>query len=84
METIPISEVKKNLAEVTNQVAYGKDRIIVTRRGKPLMAFVSIEDIELLERIEDEMDLAEAKIALKEVEKEGTISWEEVKKGLNL
>ncbi len=85
METIlPISEIKQHLAEVANQVAYGKDRVVVTRRGKPLMAFVSIEDMELLERVENKMDLIDAQVVLKEIESEGAESWESVKKKLNL
>lgn len=40
--------------------------------------------MELLERIEDAIDLAEAREALKEVEREGAVSWEEVKKKLGL
>jgi hypothetical protein len=36
------------------------------------------------ERVEDRSDLAEAREALAEIEKEGTISWERVKADLKL
>ena len=44
----------------------------------------TIPIMELLEKMEDEMDVADAKIALEEVEKEGTISLEEMKKRMKL
>ena len=41
-------------------------------------------DPDLDERFEDQLDLAEAKEALAEIEKEGTVSWEQVKAELEL
>jgi hypothetical protein len=40
-----------------NQVSIRGDRIVVERRGKTLFALVPIEDVDLLERLEDEIDL---------------------------
>ncbi len=42
------------------------------------------EDLAVLHRLEDQADLAEAGEALAEIEKEGTVSWEEVKAELGL
>lgn len=39
-------EARENFAELINRAAYGKDRIVLTRRGKPLAAVVSIADFE--------------------------------------
>ena len=47
------------------------------RRGKGVAALVSIEDLALLERIEDEQDIKAARKALKE---KGGISLDEYKK----
>ncbi len=57
MTTVPISEAREHLAELANRVALRGERILVERRGKNLFALVSVEDLELLERMEDEMDL---------------------------
>lgn len=46
----------ENLAAILNRVAYGKERLVLTRRGRSLAAIVPIEDLELLEELEDERD----------------------------
>ena len=68
----------------SNRAAYGKERVILARRGKAVAAIVSLEDVELLEALEDQIDLENARAALIEAEKEGTVSWEEFKKELSL
>ncbi len=75
-------QVRKRLAEVINRAAFGKERVILARRGKAVAAIVSLEDVELLEALEDQIDLENARAALIEAEKEGTVSWEEFKKAL--
>jgi len=65
MTVLPVSRVRKEFADLTNRVAYTGDRIAVGRRGKPLVAIVSMEDMELLEYLEDKMDVELAKQALK-------------------
>jgi hypothetical protein len=43
-----------------------------------------LEDLSVLQRLEDEADLAEAREALAEIETEGTVAWEQVKADLGL
>jgi prevent-host-death family protein len=74
------SSTRQNFAEILNRAAYGGERIVVHRRGKPIAAVVPIADVELLERLEDEIDVAAARKALKEP----TLPWEIVKKKLRL
>ena len=81
---VSAAQVRERLAEVINRAAYGKERVILARRGKAVAAIVSLEDVELLEALEDKMDLENARAALIEAEKEGTVSWEEFKKELSL
>ena len=57
MITLPISTARDNLADLGNRVALRGERIMIERRGKNLFAFVPVEDLELLERLEDKMDL---------------------------
>ena len=57
MTTLPISTAREHLADLGNRVALRGERIVIERRGKLLFAFVPVEDLELLERLEDEMDL---------------------------
>jgi hypothetical protein len=49
--------------------------------GKPAAAIVPIEDLELIERYEDEIDVRLARKALKE---KGRIPWKQIKNDLNL
>ncbi len=48
--TIPIGQVKRDISDLVNRVAYKGERIILTSRGKPKAALVSIEDYEHLKR----------------------------------
>ena len=84
MDIVNTTEARENLAEVINRVTYAKDRVRITRRGKQVAAVVPIEDLELLERLEDEIDIREAKKALADARKYGTIPWDEVKTDLGL
>jgi len=69
MVNVPISEARERLADLGNRVALRGERVVVERRGKDLFALVPVEDVELLERIEDEMDLAAIRRRLKEPSK---------------
>ena len=87
--TVTSEEVRLNLGELINRVRYGNERVRVTRRGKPVMALVTIEDLELLEKVldalEDELDLPLIKERLREFEETGeSIPWEQVKAELGL
>jgi prevent-host-death family protein len=77
-------EARNNFGDLMNRAAYGKERLILTRRGKKLAAIIPVEDLEILEAIEDKIDLEEARKALAEAGEEGTVSWENIKKELGL
>jgi prevent-host-death family protein len=81
---VSISEARETFAELVNRAAYGHERIRVVRRGRPVAAIVPIEDVELLERLEDEVDLQAARDALADPENAIPIPWEQVKSKLGL
>jgi prevent-host-death family protein len=76
--------LRENLSEAVNRAAFGKERVVLTRRGKKLAGIVPYEDIEFLEALEDQKDIEEAKKALKEAARKGTISLARLKKDLGL
>jgi prevent-host-death family protein len=80
MIAIPISEAREHLADLGNRVSLRGERLVVERRGKVLFALVPVEDLELLERIEDRLDLD----ALRAAKDEASKPWAEVKKALGL
>lgn len=79
MTELSVAEARKQFSEAINRAAYGKERIVVTRRGKRLAAIVPIEDMEAMEAIEDRIDLEEAAKARAEAKEKGTISLAEMK-----
>ncbi len=81
-ETVSTADARMNFSEIINKVAYGNEPIILTRRGKSIAALVSIAELELLQRIEEHLDIEDAKVAL--AEPGDNISAEEVWKSLDL
>lgn len=49
MRTVNIVEGKRHLGELISRVAYGGERVILTRKSKPVAALVSMEDLARLE-----------------------------------
>ncbi len=43
-ETINITEAKKHFSEIIGQVAFGKRRILITKRGKPMARLVPVHE----------------------------------------
>ena len=84
MTRIRATRVRNDFAETINRVAYQGERIILERRGKPMAAVVPIEDLELLQDLENRMDLDEARAALADAKKHGTVSWDKIKADLGL
>jgi prevent-host-death family protein len=46
---VSIGQVKRDISELVNRVAYAGERIVLTSRGKPKAAIVSMQDYERLE-----------------------------------
>lgn len=45
-----VAEAKKRLSELMSRVAYKGERFLIERRGKPMAALVSVEDLARLEK----------------------------------
>ncbi len=84
--TVSVSTVKarNQLSDLINRVAYGKERVILCRRGRALAGIVPLEDMRLLEELEDHLDLDDARAVLKEAAEKGTVSWASLKEELGL
>ena len=84
MDKMTTVKARNNFSEVVNRVAYGKERIVVTRRGKGLAAVVPIEDLADLEKIENRLDAEKVRSAWKKQGRKNPKAWEKVKKELGL
>ena len=82
LRRISTADARKKLANIVNRVAFGKESFVLTRRGEALAALVSLEDLNLLQEIEERMDVEDAWQA--RADSEETVSWEELKKELEL
>ena len=52
MDRVGIADIKRNISNIVNRVAFGRERIILTSRGRPKAALVSIEDLQTLEAMD--------------------------------
>lgn len=84
MQQITTAEARKHMAELLNRAAYGKERFVVTRHGKELVAIVPLEDITLLDRLRALLLKKDFDAAITEIESAGTKPWDEVRRELDI
>ena len=88
METLSCREIKDHMAEILNRVAYNHKRFKIARHNKAMAVIISIEEWEaieeILQKLENEDDIREARLALKEIKEKGSIPFEEMKKRLGI
>lgn len=82
MTEVSTVEAREKLSDLVNRVAYGRERVTITRRGKAVAVLVPVEDALALEALEDHRDLREARKSL--AEPGDNIPWEQVKQELGL
>lgn len=80
MSTITAKEARRTFTDLLARAAYGKERVTVTRNGKPVAVLVPVEDAEALEALEERIDLED----VRRRRKEKAIPLAEVKKRLGL
>jgi len=79
---ITTADARKKLSNIINRVAFGGESFVLTRRGEPVAALVSLKELKLLQEIEDQIDIEDAWKAKKEPG--DPIPWDELKKELEL
>lgn len=81
LKKITTADARKKFANIVNQVAFGNDTFVLTRRGEPIAAIVSMKELKLLQDLEDQLDIEDAWEAKEEAGE--SIPWEELKKELD-
>jgi prevent-host-death family protein len=50
-ESIDVAAAKSHFSDLLNRTAYNRERFIISRRGKPVAALVSADDLARLESV---------------------------------
>jgi prevent-host-death family protein len=84
MAHMNVTDARDNFSDVINRVAYGRERVCLSRGGKDVACVVSMEEVQILELLEDRLDLHDALAALAEDANAPAVPWEDVKRALGL
>jgi len=84
MAAVSTVAARNEFSTVLNRAAFGKERVILARRGKAIAAIVPMDDVMLLRALEDRADLADAIAAEREALEKGSISLADLKRDLAL
>ena len=81
MTSLTVTEARENFAEVVNRVFSKGERVVIRRHGKDVVVLIPVDDLALLEKLEDYLDVEAAREALKEP---GGIPLQDLKAALGL
>jgi prevent-host-death family protein len=82
LNKITTGDARKKFANIINRVAFGNESFVLTRRGEPIAALVSMQELKLLQELEDKIDIDDASKAKNEPGE--PIPWDELKKEVEL
>lgn len=77
MSTVSAREAREEFSDLLNRASYARERVVITRNGRPVAALISMEDLELLRVLEDASDQAALREARAEDDGE-RVPWESV------
>ncbi|MGI8580007.1 MAG: type II toxin-antitoxin system Phd/YefM family antitoxin [Solirubrobacteraceae bacterium] len=84
--TVPVRELRSNLAELLSDVADRREHVVVTRNGRPAAALVPVDEYEALEEtaeiLSDPDVLRSLDGGLAELDADETVSLDEVRREL--
>ena len=82
LKKITTADARKKFSNIINRVAFGNESFVITRRGEPIAAIVSVKELKLLQDLEDRIDIEDAWKAKNEPGE--PIPWVDLKKELEL
>lgn len=83
-DTLPVSEVREKLAEITGYVRLAGARFAIQKDGETVAGLVPPSDLEMLEALEDRLDLLDALDALADYRTSGGVDFKDLKADLDL
>ena len=81
---VSVADARSDLAELLNRVAYGKERLVITRHGRELAAIVPVEDLQLATRLRKFVARKDVARALAQLDAGNTSTWEQLREELGL
>ena len=88
MKDLPITDARDELTSLPDKLSRTHETVSVTRRGKPVLAILSWDEyesiVETLEILSDEKMVADLRQGIKESKQRKGVSWEQVKRKLDL
>jgi prevent-host-death family protein len=81
---ISVADARSDLAELLNRVAYGKERLVITRHGRELAAIVPVEDLKLTARLRRFVARKDVARALAGLDTGQAASWDQLRAELGL
>ncbi|HEY8757112.1 MAG TPA: type II toxin-antitoxin system Phd/YefM family antitoxin [Candidatus Limnocylindria bacterium] len=88
MKTLPLTEARKDLSKIVDEVSNVHEHITITRQGKPAAVVMSADEFEswqeTLEILADPKAMAAIRRAEKDIKAGRVRPWEEVRARLGL
>lgn len=86
VQRLSCAEARNHFDDLLDRTVKQKERVVLTRRGKPVAALVPIGDVEFLEAIEDLLEAEEYRRAKEDFAQSGqaAVSWEKIKAELGI
>lgn len=81
---VSVADARSDLAELLNRVAYGRQRLVITRHGRELAAVVPVDDLKLMTRLRRFVARKDVARALAALDAGKTSTWDELRKELAL
>jgi prevent-host-death family protein len=81
---VSVADARGDLAALLNRVAYGKERLVITRHGRELAAIVPVEDLKLVSRLRRFVARKDVARALAALDSGNASSWDRLRSELGL
>jgi antitoxin YefM len=86
METVPVRELRSDLAKVIDRVADLREHVLVTRRGRPAAVLIPVDEYEALEETAEILSDPETMRAIRqgtaEIKRGETVTLDQLRREL--
>lgn len=84
VSAVTVADARSGLAELLNRVAYGKERLVITRHGREIAAIVPIEDLRFADRLRKFVARKDVARALDDLDAGRSAPWTKLREELGL